>query len=77
MHNFFTSTFDLETEKQKIIDFIEMKKNQNASEAVFFDKYNEIQSCIGEKFKINTLKNTITVEIETMNRQNILQKKLI
>ena len=36
--NFFDTTFDLDSEKQKIIDFIEIKKNQNASEAVFFDK---------------------------------------
>ena len=52
--NFFDTTFDLDSEKQKIIDFIDMKKNQDASEAVFFDKYNEIQDCVGEQFKINT-----------------------
>jgi len=69
MHNFFTSTFDLDSEKQKIIDFIEMKKNQDASEAVFFDKYNEIQSCIGEKFKINTLKNKLWNGTDITNLQ--------
>ena len=47
--------FNLEIEKQKIIDFIDMKKNQSAAEAVFFDKYHEIQACSGEQFKINTL----------------------
>ena len=57
--NFFDTTFDLDSEKQKIIDFIDMKKNQNAAEAVFFDKYNEIQDCVGEQFKINTLKNKL------------------
>ena len=48
--NFFDTTFDLDSEKQKIIDFIDMKKNQDSAEAVFFDKYHEIQSCIGEQF---------------------------
>ena len=57
--NFFDTTFDLDSEKQKIIDFIEMKKNQSSAEAVFFDKYNEIQDCVGEQFKINTLKNKL------------------
>ena len=38
INNFFGTTFDLDSEKQKIIDFINMKKNQDASEAVFFDK---------------------------------------
>ena len=57
--NFFNTTFDLDSEKQKIIDFIDMKKNQDSAEAVFFDKYHEIQSCIGEQFKINTLKNKL------------------
>ena len=36
-----------------------MKKNQSAAEAVFFDKYHEIQACSGEQFKINTLKNKL------------------
>ena len=45
--NFFDTTFDLDSEKQKIIDFIDMKKNQSAAEAVFFDKYNEIKACSG------------------------------
>ena len=67
--NFFDTTFDLDSEKQKIIDFIEMKKNQDASEAVFFDKYNEIQDCIGEQFKINTLKNKLWNDTDITNLQ--------
>ena len=57
--NFFDTTFDLDSEKQKIIDFINMKKNQDSAEAVFFDKYNEVQACSGEKFKINALKSKL------------------
>ena len=34
-----------------------MKKEQSSAEAVFYDKYFEIQNCIGKQFKINTLKN--------------------
>ena len=64
---FFNTTFDLEIEKQKIIDFIDMKKNQDSSEAVFYDKYLEIQDCIGEKFKINTLKNKLWNESDISN----------
>ncbi len=59
--------FDLENEKKKIIDFIDMKKNQSAAEAVFFDKYHEIQACSGEKFKINTLKNKVWNETDISN----------
>ena len=59
--------FDLDSEKQKIIDFIDMKKNQSAAEAVFFDKYHEIQACSGEKFKINTLKNKVWNESDISN----------
>ena len=29
INNFFENTFDLEKEKQEVIDFIEMKKNQD------------------------------------------------
>ena len=55
--NFFeVEEFDFEIEKKKIIDFIDMKKNQTSAEAVFFDKYHEIQDCSGEKFKINGMK---------------------
>ena len=67
--NFFDTTFDLDSEKQKIIDFIDMKKNQDASEAVFFDKYNEIQDCVGEQFKINTLKNKLWNGTDISNLQ--------
>ena len=56
---FFDITFDLEKEKQEVIDFIHMKKNQDSAEAVFYDKYHEIQSCIGEQSKISTLKNKL------------------
>ena len=59
MHNFFDTTFDLDSEKRKIIDFIHMKKNQDSAEAVFYDKYNEIQNCVGEQFKISTLKKKL------------------
>ena len=62
--NFFGTTFDLDSEKQKIIDFINMKKNQSSAEAVFFDKQHEIQSCSGEKFKINALKNKVWNETD-------------
>ena len=65
--NFFGTTFNLDSEKQKIIDFINMKKNQSAAEAVFFDKYNEIQACSGEQFKINTLKNKVWNETDISN----------
>ena len=51
--------FDIDKEKQKVIDFIDMKKNQDASEVVFYDKYHEIQSCIGEQFRIGALKNKL------------------
>ena len=57
--NFFDTTFDLEKEKQEVIDFIQMKKNQDSAEAVFYDKYNEIQDCVGEQFKISTLKKKL------------------
>jgi len=67
MNNFFDTTFNLDSEKQKIIDFINMKKNQSAAEAVFFDKYHEIQACSGEKFKINTLKNKVWNESDISN----------
>ena len=56
---FFENTFDLEKEKQKVMDFIQMKKNQNSAEAVFYDKYYEIQDCIGEQFKIANLKSKL------------------
>jgi hypothetical protein len=59
INNFFENTFDLEKEKQEVIDFIHMKKNQDSAEAVFYDKYHEIQSCIGEQFKIKKLKNKL------------------
>ena len=65
--NFFGTTFNLDSEKQKIIDFINMKKNQSAAEAVFFDKYHEIQACSGERFKINTLKNKVWNELDISN----------
>ena len=67
--NFFGTTFNLDSEKQKIIDFIEMKKNQSSAEAVFFDKYNEIQDCVGEQFKINTLKNKLWDGTDISNLQ--------
>ena len=57
--NFFKTDFNLDSEKQKIIDFIHMKKNQTSAEAVFFDKYHEIQAFSGEKFKINALKSKV------------------
>ncbi len=57
--NFFENTFDLEKEKQEVIDFIQMKKNQDSAEAVFYDKYYEIQDCIGEQFKIANLKSKL------------------
>ena len=56
---FFENTFDLEKEKQEVIDFIQMKKNQDSAEAVFYDKYYEIQDCIGEQFKISKLKSKL------------------
>lgn len=56
---FFENTFDLDKEKQEIIDFIHMKKNQDSAEAVFYDKYHEIQNCIGEQSKISVLKNKL------------------
>jgi hypothetical protein len=56
---FFENTFNLEKEKQEVIDFIQMKKNQNSAEAVFYDKYYEIQDCIGEQFKISKLKSKL------------------
>ena len=65
--NFFGTTFNLDSEKQKIIDFINMKKNQSAAESVFFDKYHEIQACSGEQFKINTLKNKVWNESDISN----------
>ena len=34
---FFENTFDLKKEKQEVIDFIQMKKNQDSAEAVFYD----------------------------------------
>ena len=57
--NFFENTFDLEKEKQEVIDFIQMKKNQDSAEAVFYDKYYEIQDCIGEQYKISNLKSKL------------------
>ena len=56
---FFENTFDLEKEKQEVVDFIQMKKNQDSAEAVFYDKYYEIQDCIGEQFKISKLKSKL------------------
>ena len=56
---FFETTFDLEKEKQEVVDFIQMKKNQDSAEAVFYDKYYEIQDCIGEQFKISKLKSKL------------------
>ena len=50
---FFGTTFNLDSEKQKIIDFINMKKNQSAAEAVFFEsimRYRPVQ--------VNNLKST-------------------
>ena len=64
---FFDNTFNLDSEKQKIINYIKMKKEQSSSEAVFYDKYFEIQNCIGEKFKINTLKNKVWNESDITN----------
>jgi len=70
IHDFFeVDKFDLEKEKREVIDFIDMKKNQDASEAVFFDKFYEIQDCIGEKFKINTLKNKLWNGTDISNLQ--------
>jgi len=57
--NFFTSTFNLEKEKQEVIDFIQLKKNQNSAEAVFYDKYYEIQECINQQFTITKLKSKL------------------
>ena len=57
--NFFTSTFNLEKEKQEVIDFIQMKKNQNSAEAVFYDKYYEIQECRNQQFTIAKLKSKL------------------
>lgn len=56
---FFENTFDIEKEKQEVIDFIEMKKNQDMSEAVFYDKYYEVQDCMGGRAKIATLKSKL------------------
>ena len=64
---FFDNTFNLDSEKQKIINYIKMKKEQSSSEAVFYDKYFEIQNCIGEQFKINTLKNKVWNESDISN----------
>ena len=64
---FFNNTFNLDSEKQKIINYIKMKKQQSSSEAVFYDKYFEIQNCIGEQFKINTLKNKVWNESDISN----------
>ena len=36
---FFDNTFNLDSEKKKIINYIKMKKEQSSSEAVFYDKY--------------------------------------
>ena len=38
-----------------------MKKNQDASEVVFYDKYHEIQTCVGEQFRIGALKNKLCI----------------
>ena len=67
INNFFTSTFDFEKEKQEILDFVEMKKNQDSAEAVFYDKYHEIQKCIGESFKVSVLKSKLWNETDISN----------
>ena len=64
---FFDTKFDFEKEKQEVLDYIEMKKNQDSSEAVFYEKYLEIQDCIGEQFKINTLKNKLWNNMDITN----------
>ena len=39
--NFFTPTFDFEKEKLSVLEYVLMKKNQDTSEAVFYEKYLE------------------------------------
>ena len=64
---FFDTKFDFETEKQEVLDYVEMKKNQDSSEAVFYEKYLEIQDCVGEQFKINALKNKLWNDTDISN----------
>ena len=77
--NFFDTTFDLDSEKQKIIDFIDMKKNQDSAEAVFFDKYHEVQTCSGEKFKINALKSKLWngTDISNLKPKFLLTRRIV
>ena len=65
--NFFTDTFDFEKEKLSVLEYVLMKKNQDPSEAVFYEKYLEIQDCIGEQFKISDLKNKLWNDTDISN----------